>query len=191
MLVGYMRVSSESDRQNTNLQRDALLAAGVDARHLFEDKASGARDDRPGLREALDYVRAGDCLVVWKLDRLGRSLPHLLEIVTTLQERGVAFRSLTEQMDTTTPHGELLFNIFGALAQYERALTRERVLAGLEAAKRRGRKGGRPRAITDEQLAAIVQTLESGSSKASVCRTFGIKRSTLYDALGRNSLDAS
>jgi DNA invertase Pin-like site-specific DNA recombinase len=185
MLVGYMRVSSESDRQNTNLQRDALLAAGVDARHLFEDKASGARDDRPGLREALDYVRAGDCLVVWKLDRLGRSLPHLLEIVTTLQERGVAFRSLTEQMDTTTPHGELLFNIFGALAQYERALTRERVLAGLEAAKRRGRKGGRPRAITDEQLAAIVQTLESGSSKASVCRTFGIKRSTLYDALGR------
>jgi DNA invertase Pin-like site-specific DNA recombinase len=191
MLVGYMRVSSESDRQNTNLQRDALLAAGVDARHLFEDKASGARDDRPGLREALDYVRAGDCLVVWKLDRLGRSLPHLLEIVTTLQERGVAFRSLTEQMDTTTPHGELLFNIFGALAQYERALTRERVLAGLEAAKRRGRKGGRPRAITDEQLAAIVQALENGSSKASVCRTFGIKRSTLYDALGRNSLDAS
>lgn len=122
MLVGYMRVSSESDRQTTDLQRDALLAAAVDERHLFEDKASGARDDRPGLAKALEFVRAGDCLVVWKLDRLGRSLSHLLTIVTDLREKGVAFRSLTEQMDTTTPHGELLFQIFGALAQYERAL---------------------------------------------------------------------
>jgi len=120
MLVGYMRVSSESDRQTTDLQRDALLAAGVDERHLFEDKASGAPDDRPGLAKALEFVRAGDCLVVWKLDRLGRSLSHLLTIVTGLKEKGVAFRSLTEQMDTTTPHGELLFQLFGALAQYER-----------------------------------------------------------------------
>ena len=118
MLVGYMRVSSESDRQTTDLQRDALLMAGVDERHLFEDKASGARDDRPGLAKALEFVRAGDCLVVWKLDRLGRSLSHLLTIVTSLKEKGVAFRSLTEQMDTTTPHGELLFQLFGALAQY-------------------------------------------------------------------------
>jgi len=100
MLIGYMRVSSESDRQTTNLQRDALLAAGVDERHLFEDKASGARDDRPGLAKALEFVRADDCLVVWKLDRLGRSLSHLLKIVTSLKEKGVAFRSLTEQMDT-------------------------------------------------------------------------------------------
>ena len=121
MLIGYMRVSSDNDRQTTALQRDALLAAGVDARHLFEDKASGARGDRPGLAQALDYVRPGDCLVVWKLDRLGRSLSHLLAIVTALQTRGVAFRSLTEQMDTTTPHGEFLFSVFGALAQYERA----------------------------------------------------------------------
>ena len=107
MLVGYMRVSSEADRQTTDLQRDALLAAGVDARHLFEDHASGAKDDRPGLVEALAYVHPGDVLVVWKLDRLGRSLSHLLSIVNTLKEKQVAFRSLTEGMDTTTASGEL------------------------------------------------------------------------------------
>ncbi|MBF0333167.1 MAG: recombinase family protein, partial [Alphaproteobacteria bacterium] len=102
MLIGYMRVSSENDRQSTDLQRDALIAAGVDARHLFEDKASGARDDRPGLKACLDYLKAGDILIVWKLDRLGRSLPHLLDIVASLRETGVAFRSLTEGMDTGT-----------------------------------------------------------------------------------------
>ncbi len=106
MLVGYMRVSSESDRQSTALQRDALLAAGVDERHLFEDKASGARDDRHGLAKTLEFTVAGDYLVVWKLDRLGRSLSHLLTIITGLREKGIGFRSLTEQMDTTTPHGD-------------------------------------------------------------------------------------
>jgi DNA invertase Pin-like site-specific DNA recombinase len=181
-----MRVSSDSDRQTTALQRDALIAAGVDARHLFEDKASGARDDRPGLKSCLDYVRAGDTLVVWKLDRLGRSLPHLLEIVAGLRESGVAFRSLTEGMDTTTPHGELLFHLFGALAQYERALTRERVQAGLAAAERRGRRGGRPLAIGPEKLEAIMAALDGGTSKAAVCRNFGIPRSTLIDALARS-----
>ena len=185
MLVGYMRVSSDHDRQTTHLQRDALLVTGVDPRHLFEDKASGARDDRPGLQQALAYVRPGDCLVVWKLDRLGRSLPHLLHIVTTLQAQGVAFRSLTEQMDTTTPHGEFLFSVFGALAQYERALTQERIRAGLEAARRRGRRGGRPKAISAEQLEAILTALQAGASKAAVCRTFGVKRTTLYEALAR------
>ena len=105
MLVGYMRVSSESDRQITDLQRDALLAVGVDGRHLFEDHASGAKDDRPGLTQALSFVRPGDVLVVWKLDRLGRSLSHLLCIVNTLKEKQVAFRSLTEGMDTTTASG--------------------------------------------------------------------------------------
>ena len=185
MLVGYMRVSSDHDRQTTHLQRDALLATGVDPRHLFEDKASGARDDRPGLQQALAYVRPGDCLVVWKLDRLGRSLPHLLHIVTTLQAQGVAFRSLTEQMDTTTPHGAFLFSVFGALAQYERALTQERIRAGLEAARRRGRRGGRPKAISPEQLEAILAALQAGASKAAVCRTFGVKRTTLYEALAR------
>jgi DNA invertase Pin-like site-specific DNA recombinase len=112
MLVGYMRVSSTDDRQTVDLQRDALVAAGVDHRHLHTDKASGARDDRPGLKACLDYLNAGDTLIVWKLDRLGRSLPHLLAIVTDLKTRGIAFRSLTEQMDTTTPHGDLLFSLF-------------------------------------------------------------------------------
>ena len=185
MLVGYMRVSSDTDRQTTALQRDALLAAGVDPRHLFEDKASGARDDRPGLQQALADVQPGDCLVAWKLDRLGRSLPHLLHIVTTLQAQGVAFRSLTEQMDTTTPHGAFLFSVFGALAQYERALTQERIRAGLEAARRRGRRGGRPKAISTEQLEAILAAVHAGASKAAVCRTFGVKRTTLYEALAR------
>src|SRR4051812_43250851 len=185
MLVGYMRVSTESDRQVLDLQRDALLAAGVDERHLFEDRASGSRDDRAGLGEALAFTRAGDCLVVWKLDRLGRSLPHLLTTIADLKERGVAFRSLTEQIDTTTPQGELLFHIFGALAQFERALIQERVQAGLAAARRRGRRGGRPVAIDSEKLGAVIAALDGGATKAAVCRTFGIRRSTLIDSLAR------
>ena len=185
MLVGYMRVSSADDRQSVNLQRDALTAAGVDGRHLHQDKASGARDDRPGLKACLDELQQGDVLVVWKLDRLGRSLSHLLAIVTDLKKRGVAFRSLTEQMNTTTPHGELLFGIFGALAQYERALTRERVVAGLAAAKRRGRKGRRPPALDPERVEQIVSALDGGASKASVCRSFRVPRSTLLDTLAR------
>jgi DNA invertase Pin-like site-specific DNA recombinase len=188
MLIGYMRVSSDSARQTTDLQHDALIKAEVDERHLFEDKASGARDDRPGLTQALNYVWPGDCLVVWKLDRLGRSLAHLLNIVSDLQTRGVAFRSLTEQMDTTTPHGEFLFSVFGALAQYERTLTQERLRAGLGAAKRRGRRGGRPYAISEETLAGIREALKNGTSTAAVCRTFGVKRSTLYDALARETV---
>ena len=191
MLVGYMRVSSDTDRQTTDLQRDALLDAGVDPRQLFADKASGARDDRPGLQQALGYVQPGDCLIVWKLDRLGRSLPHLLQIVTILQAQGVAFRSLTEQMDTTTPQGAFLFSVFGALAQYERALTQERIKAGLAAAKRRGKRGGRPQAISDEKLAAIRAALDGGASKAAMCRTFGVKRTTLYEALLRRAADRS
>src|SRR3546814_11002362 len=130
---------------------------------LYSDKASGARDDRAGLKACLDYMNAGDTLVVWKLDRLGRSLPHLLAIVTDLKERGIAFRSLTEQMDTTTPHGELLFSLFGALAQYERALTRERIMAGLAAAKRRGRHGGRPPANAAEKVEMVVSALSNSS----------------------------
>ena len=183
MLVGYMRVSSDSDRQITDLQHDALLAAGVDARPIFEDHASGAQDDRSGLTSALAFVRPGDVLVVWKLDRLGRSLSHLLSIIATLKANQIAFRSLTEGMDTTTASGELLFHVFGALAQYERALTKERVLAGLNAARRRGRVGGRPPAIAQEKLDAIVEALHNGMSKAAVCRTFGVKRTTLIENL--------
>src|SRR5208282_3377597 len=155
MLVGYMRVSTSGDRQVLDLQRDALLSAGVDARHLFEDRVSGSRGDRAGLTKALAFLRPSDCLIVWKLDRLGRSLPHLLTTVTDLKARGIAFRSLTEQMDTTTPQGEFLFHIFGALAQFERSLIQERVQAGLAAARRRGRRGGRPTAVDAEKLAAV------------------------------------
>lgn len=185
MLIGYMRVSSDSDRQSTDLQRDALLKAGVDGRNIFEDRASGARDDRTGLGEALEYVHPGDVFVVWKLDRLGRSLTHLISIVNGLRGKRVSFRSLTENMDTSTPSGELFFHVFGALAQYERALIQERVVAGLTAARQRGRIGGRPRCIVGEKLAAIIVALDDGMSKAAVCRNFGVKRTTLIETLAR------
>ncbi|WP_241208597.1 recombinase family protein [Rickettsiales endosymbiont of Stachyamoeba lipophora] len=123
---------------------------------------------RNGLQKALDFLQNRDCLVAWKLGRLGRSLTHLLEIITSLQQRGIAFRSLTEQMDTATPHDELLFNFFVSLAQYERALTRERVMAGVKAAKRRGKRGGRPRAINEEKMEAVLDDLKSGISKAAI-----------------------
>ena len=189
MLIGYMRVSSETDRQNTDLQRDALLKAGVDPRHIFEDRASGARDDREGLQKAIDYIAEGDCLIVWKLDRLGRSLPHLLSIMKILKEKGVGFRSLTEQMDTTTPHGELIFNIFGSLSQYERKLAKERIMAGLEAARKRGKRGGRAKAINDDQMAGIITDIKANVSKAAICRKYGVKRSTLYLALQRQEVE--
>ena len=185
MLVGYMRISTADERQSVDLQRDALLAAGVDERHLHEDRASGARDDRPGLKACLADLRRSDVLVVWKLDRLGRSLSHLIQIVEQLKTREIAFRSLTEAIDTTTPHGEFLFNLFGSLAQYERALIKERVVAGLAAARRRGRKGGRPPTIDPEKVEQIIQALEGGTSKASVCRSFKVARSTLLDTLRR------
>jgi DNA invertase Pin-like site-specific DNA recombinase len=131
--------------------------------------------------------KEGDCLVVWKLDRLGRSLLNLINIVEELKIKKVGFKSITEKMDTTTPHGEFLFSVFGALAQYERALTKERVIAGLSAAKKRGRVGGRPKTISAEQMQAIVDAINSGASKAAICRTFNVKRTTLYDALGRSA----
>ena len=181
-----MRVSSDSDRQNTDLQRDALLAAGVDPRHLFEDYALGEKDDRAGLARALELVRPGDVLVVWKLDRLGRSLSHLIAIVTSLKDKRVAFRSLTEKnLDTTTPSGEFLFQVFGALAQYERTIIQERVVAGMAAARKRGKIGGRPQAITGAKLDAIIAALNGGMSKAAVCRNFGVKRTTLIETLAR------
>ena len=187
MLVGYMRVSTTDSRQSTDLQRDALIAAGVDARHIYDDTASGAKVDRDGLRRCFDYLKKDDVLVVWKLDRLGRSLPHLVELLETLKGRGVQFRSLTEGMDTTTPAGELLFNIVGSLAQFERSLIRERVSAGVIAARKRGRVGGRPRAISDERMEAIEAALASGQSKAAVARAFEVDRSTLHRELKRRS----
>ena len=183
MLVGYIRVST--DDQNLNLQKDALIKYGIDQRNIFSDKTSGSKDKRVGLDKAIEFLKDGDTLVVWKLDRLGRSLAHLISIITSLKNRNISFISITEGMDTTTASGELFFHIFGALAQFERSLIQERVKAGLESAKQRGISGGRPRAIDDEKISAIKKALDDGMSKAAICRTFGVKRSTLIDSLNR------
>ena len=192
MLIGYTRVSSADDRQSTDPARATRSwpRASTSAT-CIRIAPRGARDDRPGLKACLKELREGDTLVVWKLDRLGRSLPHPLGIVGDLRERGVAFRSLTERMDTASPQGELLFSVFGALAQYERALIRERVVAGLQAAATRGRRGWRPRAISDETLAAIRAALEGGLSKAAACRAFEVRRTTPIEALRRASWRAT
>jgi DNA invertase Pin-like site-specific DNA recombinase len=149
--VGYARVSTQD--QNTDLQRDALTQAGCGK--IFEDKASGADPDRPQLKECLRYLQSGDVLIIWKLDRLGRSLGHLIDVIEYLRERGVAFRSLTDPIDTTTPAGMLIFQVFGAVAQFERSLNRERVSAGLAAARARGRVGGRRYAHKRDKRAEI------------------------------------
>lgn len=185
MLVGYCRVSLADDRQATDLQRDALFSAGVDQRNIFEDRASGTKDNRSGLKACLDYLSNGDVLVVWRLDRLGRSLSHLIEIVTGLSSKGIGFRSLNETIDTTTATGELLFHLFGALAQYERALTRERVIAGLRAAKRRGRRGGRPLALNQDKIEAARELIVNGRTMSAAARAIGVPRSTLVDSLKR------
>ena len=187
MLIGYMRVSTED--QTTQLQKDALLKYGIDSRNIFEDKISGSKDSREGLTKALDFLQNGDTLVVWKLDRLGRSLANLISIINALKEKNIGFISITEGMDTTTPSGELFFHIFGALAQFERSLIQERVNAGLKSARARGRIGGRPRAIDDEKLKVIKEALASGMSKVAVCRTFEVKRSTLIDTLKKYPLN--
>lgn len=176
MKVGYARVSTTD--QNLDLQRDALQQAVCD--RVFEDQASGSRADRPGLAEAIDFARRGDVLVVWKLDRLGRSLPHLIEVVGDLEGRGVGFRSLTESIDTTTSGGKLIFNIFASLADFERALIRERTNAGLKAARARGRIGGRPRAMTDEKVGAAARLLRDGTPARDVARVIGVSVPTLY-----------
>ena len=143
MLIGYARVST--NEQNLDLQRDALVRAGVSARNIYTDKVTGVKSDRPGLKQALSHLREGDTFIVWRLDRLGRSLRHLIDTVTLLKNQGVSFKSLTENIDTSTATGNLVFQIFGALAEFERNLITERTVAGLIAARARGRKGGRPR----------------------------------------------
>ncbi len=185
MLVGYMRVSSTTDRQTTDLQLDALTAAGVDPRHIYTDHCSGATDQRPGLAQMKAFIGAGDVVLVWRLDRLGRSLSNLLEWVRYFQDQGVGFRSLTEQIDTTTAMGTLILHLFGALAEYERSLTQERIMAGVAAACSRGRVGGRPRTISDQRLRAIKADLTSGATMKSVCHLYGVKRTTLIEALNR------
>jgi DNA invertase Pin-like site-specific DNA recombinase len=176
MLIGYARVSTQE--QTLNLQQDALLSAGCTK--IFTDTASGAKSDRKGLDEALNYVRKGDTLVVWRLDRLGRSLPHLITTMADLEERGVGFKSLTENIDTTTSGGKLIFHIFGALAEFERNLIKERTQAGLVAARARGKQGGRPQALTPRQLGIARELYDKLHPIAEICRTLKISRATLY-----------
>jgi DNA invertase Pin-like site-specific DNA recombinase len=176
MLIGYARVSTQE--QTLNLQRDALEKAGCTK--IFTDTASGAKTERIGLDEALNYVRKGDTLVVWRLDRLGRSLPHLITTMTDLEERGIGFKSLTENIDTTTSGGKLIFHIFGALAEFERNLIRERTEAGLTAARARGRKGGRPKALTGKQRSIAQDLYEKRHPIVEILQTLQVSRSTLY-----------
>lgn len=185
MTIGYARVSTQE--QTLDLQKDALTKA--ECEHIFTDTMSGAKAERPGLQEALIYMRQGDVLVVWKLDRLGRSLKNLIELVTDLDARGIGFRSVTENIDTTTTGGKLVFHIFGALAEFERNLIRERTLAGLAAARARGRKGGRPRAkgLNDEKKLAMALALynDKRTPVKDICHTFGVSRATFYRYLSR------
>ena len=177
MQIGYARVSTFD--QDLSLQRDALEATGCE--RIFADTISGAKANRPQLAAACDHLRAGDTLVVWRLDRLGRSLSELIDLMTQLHKEGIAFRSLTEQIDTTTSGGKLIFHIFGALAEFERELIRERTQAGLAAARARGRKGGRPK-LLDKRKVAMAQALyDSGEhSIKDICQTLGVSRATLY-----------
>src|SRR3954453_21885648 len=180
MLIGYTRVSTHE--QTLSLQQEAITKAGCE--RLFTDTASGAKADRPGLEEAVEFARSGDTLVVWKLDRLGRSLPHLIESIKRLQERGIGFKSLTEQIDTTTSGGKLIFHVFAALAEFERDVIRERTQAGLVAARARGRTGGHPRStgLNDAKKVALAQRLceNKNNSIDDICKTLRVSRATLY-----------
>src|SRR6266571_780691 len=175
--VGYARVSTTE--QTLNLQLDALKKAGCSK--IFTDTISGSTTERKGLDEALAYVREGDTLVVWRLDRLGRSLKHLIEVVTDLEKRGIGFKSLTESIDTTTSGGKLIFHIFGALAEFERNLIRERTQAGLVAARARGKRGGRP-ALLNAKKQKVLQTLYADKQHriADILSALKISKSTLY-----------
>lgn len=176
MKIGYARVSTED--QNLALQLDALSAA--DCERVFEDKWSGAKADRPGLAKAIAFARPGDVLVVWRLDRLGRSLPDLVRIIGELEQSGISFESVTERIETGTAAGRLVFHVFAALAEFERNITRERTLAGLAAARERGRSGGRP-GIASEKLAALKALAADPKKKpGEICKALGISRATFY-----------
>jgi DNA invertase Pin-like site-specific DNA recombinase len=180
MLIGYARVSTAD--QTLALQKDALKKIGCSK--IFTDTASGAKAEQNGLEEALEYVREGDTLVVWRLDRLGRSLKHLIETISQLDTRKIGFKSLTENIDTTTSGGKLIFHIFGALAEFERNLIRERTNAGLQAARARGRLGGRPKAkaLNTPKKITLAQSLYNDKNNTidEICKTLNISRATLY-----------
>ena len=180
-LLGYARVSTTD--QHPQLQVDALTAAGC--YRVFTETASGARADRPILEQVLDQLRPGDTLVVWKLDRLGRSLRHLVDTVTGLAERGIGFCSLQEAIDTTTPGGKLVFHVFAALVEFERDLIRERTTAGLAAARARGRHGGRPSVLTGHKLQVAEEMYRSGQyTVTAIASTLGVSRAAIYRHLG-------
>ena len=182
MLIGYARVSTHE--QNLTLQVDALKKAGC--HRVFEDRVSGAKSERPGLKAVVEYARAGDTLLVWRLDRLGRSLKHLIEIIGGLEKRRVGFKSLQESIDTTTSGGRLVFHVFGALAEFERNLIRQRTQAGLAAARARGRKGGRPRRLDRKQVELGYRLYdEKKHTIKEICHILGISKPTLYTYLQR------
>ncbi len=178
-LIGYARVSTAE--QDTALQTDALLKAGC--KRIFEDTISGAKAERLGLASALEFLRDGDVLVVWRLDRLGRSLPHLIEVIAALEARGVGFQSLTEAIDTTTSGGRLIFHVFGALGQFERDLIRDRTKAGLAAAVARGRKGGRKPVVTGEKLRRAQEHISNGLNVREAAARLKVGKTALYAAL--------
>ena len=184
MLIGYMRVSKADGSQSTDLQRDALISAGVRPDHLYEDQASGRRDERPGLMACLKALRDGDTLLVWKLDRLGRNLRHLVNTVHDLTARNVGLKVLTGQgaaIDTTTAAGKLVFGIFAALAEFERELISERTVAGLASARARGRKGGRPFKMSAAKLRLAMAAMgQPETIVGDLCKELGVTRQTLY-----------
>jgi DNA invertase Pin-like site-specific DNA recombinase len=197
MLIGYARVSKSDGSQALDLQQDALKAFGIEERNIYSDYASGKLEDRPNLQACLKALREGDTLVVWKLDRLGRDLKHLITIVHDLQDREISFKVLTGQgadIDTTTANGRLIFSIFASLAEYERELISERTKAGLAAARARGRKGGRKFTMTPAKLQLAKVAMENPETKVSeLCGELSITRQTLYrylDPKGKFRADA-
>ena len=190
MQIGYMRVSKADGSQVCDLQRDALLAAGVDSAHIYQDQASGKKDDRPGLTACLKALREGDTLLVWKLDRLGRDLRHLINTVHDLTGRGIGLKVLTGQgaaIDTTTAAGKLVFGIFAALSEFERELISERTVAGLASARARGKKGGRPYKMTASKLRLALAAMgQPETTVGNLCKELGITRQTLYRHVSPN-----
>lgn len=186
MQVGYARVSTAE--QKLELQEDALKNAGC--KEIFNDVASGAKTKRSGLEEALAYLREGDTLVVWKLDRLGRSIQHLIQTIKELNSRKIGFKSLQENIDTTTSGGKLIFHIFGALAEFERDLIIERTQAGLKAARDRGRFGGRRFLLDNRQVVRMSEMYnENNNTVAEICKIYNISRPTFYNYINRTKLD--
>ncbi len=190
MLIGYMRVSKADGSQTTDLQRDALIVEGVDEDHIYEDKASGKLDARPGLDAALKALREGDTLIVWKLDRLGRDLRHLVNTVHELEKKQIGFKVISghgASIDTTTSAGKLVFGIFAALAEFERDLISERTKAGLAAARARGKSGGAPYKMTAAKLRLAMAAMGQPETKVGeLCRELGITRQTLYRHVAPN-----